>query len=904
MRNVFLITIRFMGLWVFNALCLELCDFLFPGLTIVLDPDLPFMITAMSVALFFTFMNLLIRPLILLLTIPLNSLTFGFFSLIINGLILFLVSKMTSLLRINTVLDAFWAGFLFAAINIVVTSLFPIDEDLMYYDIIGDRARRHIPQADLSKKGIVVIEIDGLAHPRLMRALEKRKMPYLKELIESGNYVVSEYDCGIPSQTSSSQAGIMFGQNQNICAFRWYDKTQKRVITSSSFSDTNMMEQRIMAEQDTGLLEGGMSINNMMSGNAAISMFTVSSMRPKSSAEQAQRNLDLYLFSLRPYLLTKSIIFTLSDTMIEMVQYFWAWLKQKNPRLNRLRRFYPLIRGICNVLLRDISTALTINEIHRDGPATYTTFYGYDEIAHHSGPDSFEAYQALTGIDRAIKKIHHAAERISGRTYELFVLSDHGQSFGKTFRQRYAMSLSDYIRHVATTSSQHTARTEVIGIENTADNDSSVRAAIASLLISDPDKKSILPNAALSRIDTILADKGAQEKDDLAMDEKDIWVMDSGNLANVYFTFTEKKLTLEEIESVYPNLCSRLIDHPGIGVIIVRSHDMPLAIGKSGIRNLNTGELSGEDPLRPYGNPEIRAQQLSYLSSFPNGGDIIVFSTVYPDGTVAAFEELIGSHGGMGGEQNSAFIFHEILTPVPDGITNSAGIYSVLRSRREIEITPPVEELFTAKGTLKTNEWGFKKLAAGISDTQKWTTLLRDALLFQIKAYRKISLDASLNGAALLLFILSLLPNLIVTLHAEFSLKGVMFGLLLWSLKWMVTSGAAYLTSLAIRSKATFIQLLRVLMISNVYDILLLSSLISGHLYFWLLLVIINRSIACALAVIGTCQTEKQTTRLMILPIFIFSSMLIIFVIYLIFTSIVFILDVQPLIQFIRNPNI
>ena len=55
---------------------------------------------------------------------------------------------------------------------------------------------------------------------------------------------------------------------------------------------------------------------------------------------------------------------------------------------------------------------------------------------------------------------------------------------------------------------------------------------------------------------------------------------------------------------------------------------------------------------------ETRIWQLKRVMDFPHAGDLWLISTVYPDGTVAALEELIGNHGGLGGEQTDAFVFH------------------------------------------------------------------------------------------------------------------------------------------------------------------------------------------------------------------------------------------------------
>ena len=86
---------------------------------------------------------------------------------------------------------------------------------------------------------------------------------------------------------------------------------------------------------------------------------------------------------------------------------------------------------------------MIVDAISSGRESMYTTFIGYDEIAHHSGPDSSAAYHALTGIDTAIRKIFEAAALSTARDYEIVILSDHGQTFGATFKQRYGLTLGD-----------------------------------------------------------------------------------------------------------------------------------------------------------------------------------------------------------------------------------------------------------------------------------------------------------------------------------------------------------------------------------------------------------------------------------------------------------------------------
>ena len=68
----------------------------------------------------------------------------------------------------------------------------------------------------------------------LQEALDKGLLPTLQQMIDEDGYVVSKVDCGLPSMTSACQAGIMFGDNSDIPAYRWYDKEQGKLYVSSS----------------------------------------------------------------------------------------------------------------------------------------------------------------------------------------------------------------------------------------------------------------------------------------------------------------------------------------------------------------------------------------------------------------------------------------------------------------------------------------------------------------------------------------------------------------------------------------------------------------------------------------------------------------------------------------------
>jgi hypothetical protein len=142
-------------------------------------------------------------------------------------------------------------------------------------------------------------------------------------------------------------------------------------------------------------------------------------------------------------------------------------------------------------------------------------------------------------------------------------------------------------------------------------------------------------------------------------------VLASGNLGLVYLTERAGRLSLEEIGNSHPRLIPALIAHPGIGFILVRSdEDGPVVIGRDGLQVLQTQTVVGKDPLEPFG--ASGRWQVLQTDAYPHCADIMVNSMWDPQTEeVAAFEHLVGSHGGLGGEQTHPFVLYPSGLPAP-----------------------------------------------------------------------------------------------------------------------------------------------------------------------------------------------------------------------------------------------
>ena len=101
---------------VINAIAVLLAAYIVPG--VMVDSFL----TSVLVAVVLGLLNAVVKPILVVLTLPVNILTLGLFSLIINVIILYLAAAVVPGFRI----DGFWAALLFSIILSIIVGIFGI----------------------------------------------------------------------------------------------------------------------------------------------------------------------------------------------------------------------------------------------------------------------------------------------------------------------------------------------------------------------------------------------------------------------------------------------------------------------------------------------------------------------------------------------------------------------------------------------------------------------------------------------------------------------------------------------------------------------------------------------------------------------------------------------------------
>jgi len=437
-------------------------------------------------------------------------------------------------------------------------------------------------------------------------------------------------------------------------AFRWWEKDRGAAIVTNHPRDAMEIERR--RSDGRGLLfADGASRANILSGDAAHTQLTMSTVLRRDRGGRIGQ--DYFAYFANPYNVTRTIALVAREVVSEL----WSASHQRRldivPRIHR-GFSYALVRAWATIIQRDLQVTSIIADMYAGRPVAYTTFLGYDEVAHHSGIERPETLATLRQVDRQISRIA-AAARDAPRAYRFVVLSDHGQSQGATFLDRYGKSLEDLVteatsKHVSAVEGNPSEALGFIGASLTeaSSGDSALSRGVrrASGLKSEDDEVHLG------------ADTTAGEGDELP----EVVVMASGCLGLISFPREPGRMSLESIRERYPALIDTLREHPGIGFLLVRSEaDGAIVIGSAGTRYLDGDRIEGDDPLEPFG-PRA-AQHVARTSGFAHCPDIVVNSTYWEAADeVAAFEELVGSHGGMGGTQSHPFLLHPAELELPE----------------------------------------------------------------------------------------------------------------------------------------------------------------------------------------------------------------------------------------------
>ena len=312
-------------------------------------------------------------------------------------------------------------------------------------------------------------------------------------------------------------------------------------------------------------------------------------------------------------------------------------------------------RAVLTGVLRDLNTTLVADSMLRGRRVVYVDYVDYDAVAHHAGISQPESLDALAGIDAVLAQLE-AVAAVAPRKYHLVVLSDHGQSQGEIFADRYGEDLATLVARLSDSAALAASKND----EGSGALNSMVAGSADADTVTGRAFQRASTQLTIDTVDTEVPGTGDK-----------FLVFGSGNLGLVWVAGEKHRITYEELTRRWPALLPGLVIHPGVGFVVVETDDAgPVVLGVAGEHRLLDGTVTGVDPLAKFGPhaPEFVLR----AATMAEAPDIYVNSLIDSMGEVAAFEGLVSCHGGLGGWQDRGMIVHPQDLELPEDMVIGA----------------------------------------------------------------------------------------------------------------------------------------------------------------------------------------------------------------------------------------
>jgi hypothetical protein len=529
-----------------------------------------------------------------------------------------------------------------------------LDDVVLKFQRLVDRvarwARFGVP-APPAQRRFLIIQIDGLSESILDKALHSRRLRHIPRLLRTGRLARKPMSVGIPSSTPAFHAAAMYGIQPDIPGFHYYDKRARRELHFPRPGAADFVESRQMADR-RGILAGGACYGCVFTGGAPDSLLTFARLMKPTRA-----GLLLLRLPLLAVLLGWVVVKALGLTAVELARFVVRIVRSPAFRPESFR--WLGLKIAFSVWIRELFTLAVSADLYRGVPAVYVNYLDYDVFAHAFGPAHRSAMRALYHIDSSIGQLARVVERLPEHHYDLYILSDHGQTPTRTFR------------HVSGGESLESVVRAALGGTVTRDVSSGLRAkkslGLTRLLAGyrRADCRGLLQRF----FNHTEREWPARTRDERPATEA-VRIITAGPNAFVYFLESPEPLTIEAIKPA--DAAEHLSRHPGIGLVLARSAHGPVCWWRGRPLSLD-GDGDG-GPFTGRADRGLVLKGLRDLMGMPSAGDLVLYGIGARDSNVSFIDER-GAHAGPSETEMQTFILHPAAVTLPSPLTHPSQLY-------------------------------------------------------------------------------------------------------------------------------------------------------------------------------------------------------------------------------------
>ncbi len=293
--------------------------------------------------------------------------------------------------------------------------------------------------------GLIMLQIDGLSRRELERGMARREMPFLLRLLDRETYRLHDHYSGVPSSTAPVQGELFYGVRTGVPGFSFLDRASDRLVRMYEPAAAARIERVLEAEGGAALLQGGSAYADNFTGGAAEPHFCPSAQGWGPALRAASKAVVVFFVFAHLYSIVRVAALLLLEFVLATVDCIRGLLSGRD--ILKELKFIPTRLAIV-ILLRELATIGAKIDLARGLPIVHVNFLGYDEQAHRRGPASLFAHWTLRGIDDAVARIWHAAQRSKRRQYDVWVYSDHGQEAVQSYEKTHGRTLANAVAEV------------------------------------------------------------------------------------------------------------------------------------------------------------------------------------------------------------------------------------------------------------------------------------------------------------------------------------------------------------------------------------------------------------------------------------------------------------------------
>ena len=525
-----------------------------------------------------------------------------------------------------------------------------LDDRILAAQHLIDRAvrrfRRGARPADTGRR-LLVVQIDGLSRSVIDHALQNRRMPFVARMLREKGYQMEPMSVGLPTSTPAFQMAAFYGVWPDIPGFHYYSRDRKGDIHFPRAGHAAWVE-NTLASGRRGILQGGSAYGCCFTGGAENNFFTFTSLTEPSGRGVLSA---LSPFVVIAWVAAKNIALSaveLAKALSELVgrprrrSAGWRWLK---------------IKLLMSIWVRNFFTLAVSRDLYEGVPAIYVNYLGYDEMAHAFGPRSEEAMEALEDVDTALAQLWRVMRRVSEHRYDAYILSDHGQTactpyLNVTNDRPFERWIFDAFLHPA---------------------GAGVAERTPTALGAGIRERRRGTKGMMQQFMNYLGEDFFRNEDPEAYEHDGVRAISAGPNAFVYVLDARSPLDVATFEKRFPGLPEALSRSAGIGFVLARSSNGggPVCFWQGRRCEL---DASRPGPFAGRDDASLVIDGIATLMRMPSAGDLVIYGTDAPNGTVSFIPEH-GAHAGPSANEMQTFIIRPGSVTLPVRITHPTQLY-------------------------------------------------------------------------------------------------------------------------------------------------------------------------------------------------------------------------------------